>query len=352
ARHRAEMRMRVYGIAAICVAIAVLLSVLVDITISALPAFKTSEITVSVTLDAEALGVKNANNPKEIAALSPRKMTRLIRAELLQLFPQADNRKDRNALMQLFSAQSGLELRDWLRDNPHALGKTQQFSFAASDDADLLITGNIDRNTPENTRRLSDKQIGWVDQMQSLGMISQRWNWRFLTNADSRNPEQAGILGAVIGSFWLLLITATLSLPLGVMSAIYLEEIAKKNRLTDFLEVNINNLAAVPSIIFGLLGLALFLNIFGLPRSAPLTGGIVLSLMTLPTIIISSRAALRSVPASIRHAALAMGASPIQVIIHHVLPLAMPGIMTGSIIGLAQALGETAPLLLIGMVAF
>jgi phosphate transport system permease protein len=188
--------------------------------------------------------------------------------------------------------------------------------------------------------------------MAEAGRLEKRFNRALFTNGDSRDPELAGILGAAKGSFYMLVVTLVLSFPIGVASAVYLEEFAARNRFTDIIEVNINNLAAVPSIVFGLLGLAVFLNFFGLPRSAPLVGGLVLTLMTLPTIIISSRAALKSVPPSIREAALGMGASKVQTTFHHVVPLAMPGMLTGTIIGMAQALGETAPLLMIGMIAF
>ncbi|MEM1140859.1 MAG: phosphate ABC transporter permease PstA, partial [Pseudomonadota bacterium] len=201
-------------------------------------------------------------------------------------------------------------------------------------------------------RRVSDKQIVWLEVLRNQSRIENNFNWAFFQKGDSREPELAGIWGAVVGSFFTLVITLVLAFPIGVSAAIYLEEFAPKNRFTDLIEININNLAAVPSIVFGLLGLAMFLNVFGLPRSAPIVGGMVLALMTLPTIIISSRAALKAVPPSIREAALGVGASHVQSVFHHVLPLAMPGILTGSIIGMAQALGETAPLLMIGMVAF
>ena len=206
--------------------------------------------------------------------------------------------------------------------------------------------------TPESNRRVKDQEIAWISVLEEQGRIENRFNWSFFQTGDSREPEQAGILGAVVGSLFTLIVTLLISFPIGVLAATYLEEFAPKNRWTDLIEVNINNLAAVPSIVFGLLGLAVFLNVFGMPRSAPVVGGMVLALMTLPTIIIASRAALKSVPPSIRQAALGMGASRLQTVTHHVLPLAMPGILTGTIIGMAQALGETAPLLMIGMVAF
>jgi len=216
----------------------------------------------------------------------------------------------------------------------------------------MLIKGHFDRNVPEGERRLKDKQLAWIDKLSAEDRIEKRFNKIFFTAGDSREPELAGIRGAVAGSFLILVVTLLLSFPIGVATAVYLEEFAPKNRWTDLIEVNINNLAAVPSIVFGLLGLAVFLNFFGLPRSAPLVGGLVLTLMTLPTIIIAGRSALKSVPPSIREAALGVGASKLQMVTHHVLPLALPGILTGTIIGMARALGETAPLLMIGMVAF
>jgi phosphate transport system permease protein len=206
--------------------------------------------------------------------------------------------------------------------------------------------------TPEANRRVSDREVAWLEALRAQGLVENRFNWAFFTSGDSREPELAGILGALIGSALTLLVTLVVCLPIGVAAAIYLEEFAPKNRVTEVIEVNINNLAAVPSIVFGLLGLAIFLNFMGLPRSAPLVGGLVLALLVLPTIIIAARAALKAVPPSIKEAALGVGASHQQAIFHHVLPLAMPGIMTGTIIGMAHALGETAPLLMIGMVAF
>jgi phosphate transport system permease protein len=236
--------------------------------------------------------------------------------------------------------------------DPSVIGGTLTLSVPVADPYDQLQKGVISRSTPEANRRLSDEQIAWFDRLVSEGVISTPFNWGLLFNADSRFPEIAGLAGAIVGSFYALLVCFLISFPLGVGAAAYLEEFAPKNRWTTLIEVNINNLAAVPSIVFGLLGLAVFLQFFGLPRSAPLVGGMVLSLMTLPTIIIVTRNALKAVPPSIREAAFGMGASRHQVIMHHVLPLALPGILTGTIIGLAQALGETAPLLLIGMNAF
>jgi len=250
------------------------------------------------------------------------------------------------------SPGASFELRDRVRTDPSVIGSTVEFWAVADDDVDMLIKGHSSRDVPESDRRLSDQQLAWIDALQADGAVEKRFNRAFFTSGDSRDPELAGIWSATVGSFFMLLVTLVLSFPLGVATAIYLEEFAARSRWTDLIEVNINNLAAVPSIVFGLLGLALFINLFGMPRSAPLVGGLVLSLMTLPVIIIASRAALTAVPPSIREAALGVGASKMQMVLHHVLPLAMPGMLTGAIIGMARALGESAPLLMIGMVAF
>jgi phosphate transport system permease protein len=252
----------------------------------------------------------------------------------------------------MLSSGAPYQLLDMVRADPGLIGQRRTLDLIADDDIDMLVKKHIDRNLPAADRRVSDTMIAWVDKLEERGLVKTRFNVGFFTNGDSREPELAGIGGAIAGSFYTLLVTLTLSFPIGVAAAVYLEEFAPKNRWTDLIEVNINNLAAVPSIVFGLLGLAMFINLFGLPRSAPLVGGLVLTLMTLPTIIIAARAALKSVPPSIREAALGVGASRMQTVFHHVVPLAMPGMLTGTIIGMAQALGETAPLLMIGMVAF
>jgi phosphate transport system permease protein len=263
-----------------------------------------------------------------------------------------EGRQDKRLLASLVSSGAVYRLRDMALKDPELVGKTVEVWLSADDDTDMFIKGHFSRDLPESERRVSDKQIEWIDRLQAEGRLERQFNTTFLTVGDSREPEQAGIWGAVSGSFFTLVITLFLSFPIGVAAAVYLEEFAKKNRWTDLIEVNINNLAAVPSIVFGLLGLAVFLNFFGLPRSAPLVGGLVLTLMTLPTIIIASRSALKAVPPSIREAALGVGASKMQMVVHHVLPLALPGMLTGTIIGMARALGESAPLLMIGMVAF
>ena len=244
------------------------------------------------------------------------------------------------------------DLQRMVMDRPDLIGSTQSLWLLADDEVDMFVKGHIPRDVPESERRVSDKQVVWIDRLVASDRLEKRFNTVFFTAGDSREPELAGIRGAAMGSFYTLVVTLLLSFPIGVAAAVYLEEFAPKNNWTDLIEVNINNLAAIPSIVFGLLGLAVFLNFMNLPRSASTVGGLVLTLMTLPTIIIASRASLKSVPPSIREAALGVGASKMQTIMHHVLPLAMPGMMTGAIIGMARALGETAPLLMIGMVAF
>jgi phosphate transport system permease protein len=242
------------------------------------------------------------------------------------------------------SGSAAFALQREVVDDPNLIGTTRTEWLLASDAVDLLQKGHIDRSLAEAERPLSDRQLAWTDQLTREGSLALEFNRTFLSRGDSREPENAGIWGAVVGSFYTLVLTLLLSFPIGVAAAVYLEEFARKNRWTDLIEVNINNLAAVPSIVFGLLGLAVFIGFFGLPRSAPLVGAMVLTLLTLPTIIIASRAALKAVPPSIREAALGMGASKIQMVTHHVLPLAMPGMLTGTIIGMARALGESAPL--------
>jgi phosphate transport system permease protein len=261
-------------------------------------------------------------------------------------------RREKRQLYGMVSNGAAYQLQDYVRKNQNQIGSVIQIWVPADDDVDMVVKGHIQRDVPEAERRVKDNQLSWIDEFQEQGRLEKRFNTTFFSAGDSREPELAGIKGAVTGSFYTLIVTLLLSFPIGVAAAVYLEEFAPKNRWTDIIEVNINNLAAVPSIVYGLLGLAVFLNFFGLPRSVPLVGGLVLTLMTLPTIIIASRAALKSVPPSIREAALGVGASRTQMVMHHVLPLALPGMLTGTIIGMAQALGETAPLLMIGMVAF
>jgi phosphate transport system permease protein len=276
----------------------------------------------------------------------------LARAALRKKFPEVSGRGERRELNRLLSVGAGYQIKERIEGNPSLLGDTVVMQVPAAANVDMVMKGNIDRNLLQEQRPVSDQQIAWIDALVADGSLIAKFNTALFTNGDSREPELAGIRGALMGSFYMLLITVSLSFPIGAAAAVYLEEFAPKNRWADLIEVNINNLAAVPSIVFGLLGLAVFINWMAIPRSAPLVGGLVLSLLTLPVIIIAARAAIKAVPPSIREAALGLGASRMQVVFHHVLPLALPGMLTGTIIGMSRALGESAPLLMIGMVAF
>jgi phosphate transport system permease protein len=348
-RYAAERRFRMYGVIAIALAIGMLGILLVSIVSKGYTAFAQTDLVLDIHFDPEVIDPGNTRDP---AVIGQANYDALIRDSLQALFPEATSRQDRRAMMDMVSSGAYFTLRNMVLDDPDLIGTTQPVDLVASDDIDMLRKGHIPRDVPEAERRISDKQLAWYDTLVAQGRLSLEFNTTFFTAGDSREPELAGVWGAVVGTFFTMLVTLILSFPLGVATAIYLEEFAPKNRWTDLIEVNINNLAAVPSIVFGLLGLAIFLGFFGMPRSAPLVGGMVLSLILLPTFIIASRAAIKAVPPSIREAALGIGASHLQVVMHHVLPLAMPGIMTGTIIGMAHALGESAPLLMIGMVAF
>ncbi len=349
-RYAKEKRFQFWGISSITISFLFLLILLTNIFSQGLPAFEQTYIKLDIMLDENALGVSKDSSPQ---ALFKAKYSKLIKNTLKDMFPDVKGRKQKRALKQLVSKSAAYELRDKVIKNPALLGTTQSFWFLAKDDVDVFMKGGIDRNIPEADRRIKDYQLKWIDKLLAEGRLEKRFNTTFFTAGDSREPEQAGIRGALLGSLLTMLVTMVLSFPIGVLAAVYLEEFApQNNRWVDIIEININNLAAVPSIVFGLLGLAVFIGFFGVPRSAPLVGGLVLTLMTLPTIIIASRAAIKSVPPSIREAALGLGASKVQTTFGHVVPLAMPGILTGTIIGMAQALGETAPLLMIGMVAF
>lgn len=348
-RHSAEKRFRIYGAIAVLLSLLAVATLFVSIVSSGYGAFKQTQIQLDITLDRNKI---DPDGTAQADVLRKADYAGLIKQALREKFPDVKKRKAKKTLYRLVSGGAGFDLRDYVIANPESIGTTVSIWLIADAEVDMLVKGNIDRSVPEADRRIKDNQLGWIDTLESENRIRRVFNTTFFTAGDSRDPEQAGILGAIMGSLFIILITLSLSFPIGVAAACYLEEFAPKNRLTDIIEVNINNLAAVPSIVFGLLGLAIFINFAGLPRSAPLVGGLVLTLMTLPTIIIASRAALKSVPPSIREAALGMGASPLQTLFHHTLPLAMPGMLTGTIIGMAQALGETAPLLMIGMVAF
>ncbi|WP_297793273.1 phosphate ABC transporter permease PstA [uncultured Marinobacter sp.] len=345
-RYRKERRFRLYGIVAIFIALASLFILFADIIGKGHTGFVKTTITLDVTLDSETMYLDDPTDQDQIAMAD---FVAPIIAALQDHFPDAEGRAARRELGRLVGSYAASDIRDLIEANPDLLNTTQTMEFLAHDTVSVYVKHADD---PSYSIRLSEQQQAWVDELLEKDVIDTSFNDVLFSRGDSREPGNAGILGAIVGSLFTMLVTLAISFPVGIAAAIYLEEFAPQNKITDFIEVNINNLAAVPSIIFGLLGLAVFIGLFGMPRSVPVVGGLVLALMTLPTIIISSRAAIKSVPPSIREAAEGIGASKMQVVLHHVVPLAMPGMLTGSIIGMAQALGETAPLLLIGMVAF
>jgi phosphate transport system permease protein len=348
-RYWAERRFRLYGLAAVTAGMTFLVYLFFVIFSNGLGAFRQTQVRLPIHFDPAIITPEGNRDPDTLRAAD---YPALIRAALKQRFPAVEGRATTRQLTRLVSASAAFDLQQLVVAHPEVIGTTREIWLLASDGVDLLMKGHIDRDLPEDQRPISSQQLAWLTELERDGALALKFNTTFLTGGDSREPERAGIWGAVVGSFFTLVLTLMLSFPIGVATAIYLEEFAKKNRWTDLIEVNINNLAAVPSIVFGLLGLAVFIGFVGLPRSAPLVGALVLTLLTLPTIIIASRAALKAVPPSIREAALGMGASRLQMVAHHVLPLAMPGMLTGTIIGMARALGESAPLLMIGMVAF
>ncbi len=347
-RYRAEKRFRRYGVMAILFGLLCVATLFVDIIGKGHGAFRQTYIQLTVNYDADTLGVGDINDSQQLALAD---FSGLVKKSLRTKFTDVSGRREKRELYKIVSNSAEYELADRLKANHNLLGKSEKLWVLADDDIDTYFKSFNSSEGPF-IGRTSEKQQQWIQSLIDEGKIELRFNSHFFKTGDSREPEQAGIGGAIVGSLFTLLITLALSFPIGVAAAVYLEEFAPKNRWTDFIEVNINNLAAVPSIIFGLLGLAIFINFFHVPRSVPIIGGLVLAVMTLPTIIISSRAAIKSVPPSIREAGIGIGASPVQVVLHHVLPLALPGMLTGTIIGMAQALGETAPLLMIGMVAF
>ena len=346
-RYARERRFQWYGRLAVLTGFVFLFILLADIVSKGAPAFTQQYIKVSINL-------QNFELPGDASQeeLFRADYLGVIKSSLREMFPDVSGRKPKRELYRLLSAGAEYDLRDAVMEDPALIGKTTNVWLRAHSESGSYLKGQVTGDIPESERRVKDQQMVWLDQLREEGRTESRFNIAFFTQGDSREPEMAGIKVALYGSFFTLLVTFSIAFPIGVFAAIYLEEFAPRNRITDLIEININNLAAVPSIVFGLLGLAVFINFFDLPRSAPLVGGIVLSLMTLPTIIITSRAAIQSVSPSIREAALGVGASKLQTVFHHVLPVAMPGVLTGSIIGMAQALGESAPLLMIGMVAF
>ena len=346
-RNASERLFRCLGIGAVLLATASLSVLLVSVLSNGLGAAYRTELALDVEFDPEILGIE-VSEASEIPASAD--FRAVLRESLMRRFPDAEGRAAVRELVALLSRGAAAELADRLLADPTLLGQRVQIWIPTSDDVNLLL--KTEAVSARTNSRLSDRQIAWVEALVADDRIANRFNSQFFTRGDSREPELAGIGGALIGTALTLLVTLAVSFPLGVSAAIYLEEFAPDNRWTRQLEININNLAAVPSIVFGLLGLAVFLGLFGMPRSAPLVGGLTLALMTLPVIIIASRASIAAVPIWIRESARGLGASPVQVVSHHVLPIAMPGIVTGTLLGLARAMGETAPLLMIGMVAF
>ncbi|RMF95957.1 MAG: phosphate ABC transporter permease PstA [Gammaproteobacteria bacterium] len=348
-RYRQERRFRLYGLASALLGLMFVGLIFGTIISNGYTAFWQTQVLIDVYFDPAVIDPGGGRDPLELARAD---YNRLARAALTELFPDVRARRDRRSLNRLLSSGAAYQLRDMVLAEPELIGKHRAVWVPADDEVDMVVKGYIDRSLPEKSRRVKDRQLAWIDRLADAGRLERHFNAAFFESGDSREPELAGIGGAALGSFYMLLVTLVLSFPLGVAAAVYLEEFAPRNRWVDLIEVNINNLAAVPSIVFGLLGLAVFINFLGMPRSAPVVGGLVLTLMTLPTIIIASRAALKSVPPSVREAALGVGASQMQMVLHHVVPLALPGMLTGTIIGMARALGESAPLLMIGMVAF
>jgi len=346
-RNRSERHFQWFGKLGVILGLAAVVLLFVDIISKGSGAFRATYIQLEIEYDPDAIGVLDVNDTEELIFAN---WQNFAKKSLRDLFPEVTKRGEKRKLNNLVSEGAGFDFRDQLTQSPNLWGTKETLWILADDDIDTYYKSWLDDNP--FSARLTSEQIKWIDQLHSKGLIALKFNTKFFERGDSREPEQAGIKGALIGSFFTLVLTLLMSFPMGVTAAIYLEEFAPKNKWTDLIEVNINNLAAVPSIIFGLLGLAIFINFFGIPRSIPVLGAIVLALMTLPTIIITSRAAIKSVPPSIREAALGVGASKFQTTLHHVLPLSLPGMLTGAIIGMARALGETAPLLMIGMVAF
>ena len=355
-RNAAETRFRMYGLAAVCIGILALVVLLTSILSNGLSAFRQTTIQIEVALPAAKLDKSGLRDPAEMAKVTTFGYAPLLRDGLVATIEAAGitSEVDPEAYGDLVSDESVAQLRDYVLANPDLVGETIPVEVLANGRIDGFFKGRVSMASAERDSNVSPAQLRLAEDLEAAGLLRTGFNWRFLTAPDGSDtrPEAAGLGVAILGSAYMMLIVLVLALPIGVAASIYLEEFAPQNRWTDLIEVNISNLAAVPSIVFGILGLAIFINFAGLPQSAPVVGGLVLTLMTLPTIIIATRAALKAVPPSIRDAALGLGASKMQAVFHHVLPLAMPGILTGTIIGLAQALGETAPLLLIGMVAF
>ena len=349
-RYRAERRFRYYGLCSVCLGVVFLVILFGTIIGNGYSAFRQGFVQLDIHFDADLIDPDGERNPD---VLSVADYSLLVKSALRELVPEVTSRSEKRELNSLVSAGAVFSLRETVMTDPGILGRKRSLWLPLSSEVDLWLKAkHSGTDGDEIAGRFSARQLGWLERLLADNRIELQFNTAFFTNGDSREPELAGVWGATKGSFFMLLVTLLLSFPLGVAAAIYLEEFARRSWWVDVVEVNINNLAAVPSIVFGLLGLAVFINFFGLPRSAPLVGGLVLTLMTLPVVIIASRAAIKAVPPSVREAALGIGASQMQMVFHHVLPLALPGMLTGAIIGMARALGESAPLLMIGMVAF
>ena len=343
-----DMRFKYYGFTAMSLSLAVLVFLLYTIFSKGYTAFQKTIVLLEVDYNQEVLKLTPDSSDEE---MEKGKFFRVKKQAIENFFPDL-SKSDIKLVKKLFSINVDKEIKDYFLDNPEVINTKQQIWVTAHSDVDQLLKGNSRRDVPEDRRKLNDIQLSYVDQLVEENRVKQVFNNFFFTKADSRHPEIAGVAGSFMGSLFTLFTVFILSFPIAIGASVYLEEFAPKNRITELIEVNISNLAAVPSIVFGLLGLGVLLNVFGLPRSTPLVGGSVLALMTLPTIIIACRASLKAVPPSIKEGALAVGATKTQAVFHHVVPLALPGTLTGTIIGLAQALGETAPLIMIGMIAF
>ena len=348
-RQRSEKNFKLFGLIGIICAVSFLIIILTSIIIEGKKAFVSTYIKLEVFFDSKII---DPDNTKEDSVIKSANFNQIITKSILENFPEVTDRKEKIKLSTFISSSAEDELIKLIILDKALIDQKKELWLLASSTIDVIHKNPEMLNFPEDERLIDDKESKWFQWFLSEEKIKFSTNKNFFSNADSTEPEQAGIWGAFVGSFLTLFVTLILSFPIAVAAGAFLEELAPKNKFTDFIEVNINNLAAVPSIIFGLLGLAIFLNVMHLPRSAPIVGGMVLALMTLPTIIIATRASLRAVPPSIREAAIGLGATKFQTVTHHVLPLSMPGISTGTIIGMSQALGESAPLLMIGMVAF
>ena len=355
-RNAAERRFRIYGILAISIGLLMLLVLASTIILRGTSAFQQTFITLKVDLLESKLDKKGNRSIDDIKKVSTFGYSPILVNALKTVLEKHEisTSLKKKALGGIISKSAPSQIRDFVLEDVNRIGQTVEFKFLVNGWIDGYIKGRYSRESVANSKFASAEQFDLIDQLLEVGVVEKKFNFDFIFGADAsdQRPEAAGIGVAMVGSFYLMLVVLVLSLPLGVAASIYLEEFAKQNAFTDIIEVTISNLAAVPSIVFGILGLAVFINYMHLPQSTPIVGGLVLTLMTLPTIIISTRASLKSVPPSIRDAALGLGASKIQTVFHHVLPLAAPGILTGTIIGMAQALGESAPLLLIGMIGY